>query len=183
MGIKSILTLFAVGGIAGAAFYFRDGITDAFATTKQTVSDAKDILQEGAGGNDSYVEPVPIPDNNKPENVKTENPQYIYVPIYQNGGQQSTQDKYSTTRSKSNPTITQYIKQDKRKTESSISKFSSPWARENTTQYAKQKYGIDYNLLTKAVSKSPSRRTINEKKQIEAEKARQIFDSRKINNW
>jgi hypothetical protein len=185
MGIKSLITLLAVGGIVGTAFYFRDGIEESFATGKEKITNVKDTLQEGSRGGSSYNDAIGDPVNyesNKP-NLKSQNTQMIYVPIYQNVGQQSAPSKGDPPReSKSNPTLTQYIKNDK--TKSSINNtFSSPWANQNPTEYNKKKYGVNYELLTKAVSKSESKRTVNEKKQIEAEKARQIWDSRSINNW
>ena len=51
MGIKSILTLLTIGGIAGGVYYFRDGIKETFANGKGKVTSFKDTLQEGAGNN------------------------------------------------------------------------------------------------------------------------------------
>lgn len=192
MGIKGIITLLALGGIAGAGLYFKDNITDAFASGKDTVSGVKDKLQDGyQGSNGTDTTYVPTnPDEGKGEggkegnNSKENNTQFIYVPIYQNNGQQSNQDGQKQNNNKSNPTFEQYVKNDKKKTNRSINNtFTSPWARNNQKDYAKSKYGIDYDTLEKAVGKSESKRTINEKKQIEAAKAREIFDSRSINNW
>ena len=196
MGIKGIISLLALGGIAGAGLYFKDNIKDAFATGKGTAENIKDKLQDGYPGGSGDVQDIdPLPDNNsnnkdnngKDNNGKGDNgtnTEIIYIPIYQNNGQQSTQDTTVKENNKSNPTIQQYVKHDKKKTESSINNtFTSPWARTNTKDYSKQKYGVDYDLLKSGAEKSESRRTVDEKKQIEAEKAKQVFDSRSINNW
>lgn len=191
MGIKGIITLLAVGGLAGAGYYFRDGIKDTFATTKGSISNVKDTLQAGAG----YSNPVTGGNensdfNNSKQNskyeAKNDDQQFIYVPIYQNNGQQSNQDsKQERTNSrKPNPAIQKYNSDSRNETNDSISEWTNPSDRENLAAYEKRKYGINHESLEKAVTKSPSKRTITEKKQIEAEKARaKIWDSREINNW
>ncbi len=188
MGIKTILTLFAVGGVAGAAFYFRDGITESFASGKDKVTGLKDTLQEGSRGSNNSQLPLENNniDTNKPLN-KSQTETLVYVPIYHNNGQQSIQKNDDGTlkrpERKPNPTIQKYNSDSRKKTQRTISKFTSPEDKENVERYEKRKYGIDNKLLTKAVTKSPSRRNIEERKQIEAEKARNVFDSRKISNW
>jgi len=195
MGIKTILTLLTVGGIAGGAYYFKDGIKGAFASGKNKAESVKDKLEDGYQGNSSsdtsYTEPISENNENKGYSGKSDsikgNTEYVYIPIYQNNGQQSAPNKNDAPRdnNKPNPELNWYIKNDKKKTKSSISNtFSSPWARENPTKYAEQKYGINYETLSKASSKTESKRTIDERKALEAAKARDtIFDSRSINNW
>ena len=177
MGIKTILTLFAVGGVAGAAFYFRDGITESFASGKDKVTGLKDTLQEGSRGSNNSQLPLENNniDTNKPLN-KSQTETLVYVPIYHNNGQQSIQKNDDGTlkrpERKPNPTIQKYNSDSRKKTQRTISKFTSTEDKEKNKR-----------LLTKAVTKSPSRRNIEERKQIEAEKARNVFDSRKISNW
>jgi len=207
MGIKTILTLLTIGGMAGAGFYFKDGIKDAFASGKESINNAKDTLQDGYSSQSisstDYVMPV---DSSKQYSEKgsggyagKESTEYVYIPIYQNNGQTSLeptvpiyQNKGATSlntkvensyNSKPNPSITDYNKSNEEKTIATFSNFTSNSAKNNVKEYAKRKYGIDSDLLTKAVSKPSSSRTTQEKMQIEAEKARQIYDSRKYANW
>ena len=61
--------------------------------------------------------------------------------------------------------------------------FVSNEEKSDPTKFNKRKFGIDEEQLQKAQDKSSSKRTIDEKKLIEAEKARQVFDSRSISNF
>ena len=197
MGIKSILTLVAVGGIAGGAYYFKDSIKDAFASGKDKIENLKDELQDGYQdtGGDEYNQNITYTyenDNNKGNSGKDGNGKgdnggdtgFVYIPVYQDYGQQSTDPEEQTPETnKPNPEITKYIAGDRQKTLSTLSIFTSPENSKNPDKYAKEKYGIDYDTLTKAVSKAEPKRTIDEKKAIEAAKAREIFDSRDISNW
>jgi hypothetical protein len=195
MGIKGIITLLAIGGIAGAGYYFKDGIKGAFADGKDALSNGKDKLQNGYqggdSGNTSYTEPQSNNENDGKgqggkdgNNSKENDTQIIYVPLYGNDGQQSYQKgQHKQDNNKPNPSITQYIKNDKKKTNDTISKYTEQANRNNQDAYVKKKYGIDYDLIKSGSSKSESKRTTEEKKQIEAAKARDIYDSRKYNNW
>lgn len=53
----------------------------------------------------------------------------------------------------------------------------------NPKAFNKKKFGIDTSLLTSALEKSASDRSIDERKQIEQERARNVFDSRSISNF
>ena len=196
MGIKGILTLIAIGGIAAGGYYFKDGIKDAFASGKDKITSVKDKLQDGyQGGNGNNSNSIPNGSDNynssgkseggKDNNSKEDNTQFVYIPIYQNDGVQSAPNQNDAPRNnnKQNPEITQYIKNDRKKTSDTVSKYTAQADRNNQDAYSKRKYGIDYDALTKAASKQESKRTTDEKKQLEAAKAREIFDSRSINNW
>lgn len=53
----------------------------------------------------------------------------------------------------------------------------------NPKEFNKRKFGIDPDLTRQALKKPKSRRTIQERKQLEANRARQVFDSSSITNF
>jgi len=53
----------------------------------------------------------------------------------------------------------------------------------NPKAFNKRKFGIDASLTRQALKKPASSRTITERKQLEANRARQVFDSSKISNF
>lgn len=61
--------------------------------------------------------------------------------------------------------------------------FTTPEERANPVTFNERKFGINEEKLQIAVTKSPAARSIDERKLIEAEKAREIFDSRSITNF
>ncbi len=194
MGVKSKLTLLVLAGLAGTGYYFRNDIKNAYADGKEKVIDLKDDLKNGSSNNDDnnandatpdtpQLPPTPPPNQNS---NKSQGKEYVYVPVYQNDGQSSLGDntpKSEIIQAKTQPELEKAINKDRKKTTSTINKHSSPYAKNNVDAYAKQKYGIDYDKLKSAKGKTVSKRTVDERKQIEAEKARQIFDSRSISNW
>jgi len=61
--------------------------------------------------------------------------------------------------------------------------FLAPTDIINPKEFNKRKFGIDNTLLVSALDKSASDRSLEERKQIEQERARNVFDSGSISNF
>ena len=173
-----------LAGIGAVAFFGLDGvgkIRDAFADNSQSAQAVTPVV-----GNSGNTESIELETKNDQDDGKTNNIIIVESPEGQTQKQQREQSKNDVLILTPPKRITSERPELPKSTQAPQVRKPSFLSREeksNPIAFNQRKFGINEKKLQTAVSKSSSKRSIEERKAIEAEKARRQFDSRSITNF